>query len=125
MSLLDIESVYKYTDALMIDEGAIRKFLDKYCLNSIKDKNDIIWGPQRKYYLEPSNNPYNHLERMIDVNTWSIILEDNIITFHPNTHQLGKVLWLASLDTSMKVPEWLQYMAKKSNFSVKILYGLK
>ena len=72
MSLLDIESVYKYTDALMIDEGAIRKFLDKYCLNSIKDRNDIIWGTQgsqRKYYLEPSNNPYDHLMRMVDVNT--------------------------------------------------------
>lgn len=125
MSLLDIESVCKYTDALIVDDRTIREFLKKYCLNDIKDKNDIVWESRRKYYLEPSNNPYNHLERMIDVNTWPIVLEDNIITFHPNTHQLGKVMWLVSLDRSMKVPEWLQYMAKKSNFRVEILYGLK
>lgn len=125
MSLLDIENVCKYTDALMIDEDAMQKFLETYCLNSIVDKNDIIWESQRKYYLEPSNNPYNHLERMIDVNTWPIVLGDNIISFHPNVHQLGKVMWLVSLDRSMKVPEWLQYMAKKSNFRVEILYGLK
>lgn len=125
MSLLDIESVCKYTDVLMIGEGAIRKFLETYCLNSIVGKNNIIWESRRTYYLEPSNNPYNHLERVIDVNTWPIVLEDNIITFHPNTHQLGKVMWLASLDMSMKVPEWLQHMAKKSNFIIKIIYGLK
>ena len=113
MSLLDIENVCKYTDTLMIDEEAIRNFLKKYCLNRIEDKNNIILESRRRYYLEPSNNPYNHLERVIDVNTWPIILEDNIISFHPNVHQLGKVIWLASLDMSMKVPEWLQYMSKK------------
>ena len=123
MSLLDIESVCKYTDALMI--GAIRIFLETYCLNSIVDKNNIIWESRRTYYLEPSNDPYEYLTRMVDVNTWPIVLEDNIISFHPDVHQLGKVMWLVSLDRSMKVPEWLQYMAKKSNFSVKILYGLK
>ena len=125
MSLLDIENVCKYTDELMIDEGAIRIFLETYCLNSIVDKNNIIWESLRTYYLEPSNDPYEHLTRMVDVNTWPIVLEDNIISFHPNVHQLGKVMWLVSLDRSMKVPEWLQHMAKKSNFSVKILYGLK
>jgi hypothetical protein len=125
MSLLDIESVCKYTDTLMIDNGTMREFLEKYCLNSIVDKNNIIWESRRTYYLEPSNNPYDHLTRMVDVNTWPIVLEDNIISFHPNVHQLGKVMWLASLDMSMKVPEWLQHMAKKSDFSVKILYGLK
>ena len=125
MSLLDIENVCKYTDALMIGEGAIRIFLETYCLNSIVDKNNIIWESRRTYYLEPSNDPYEHLSRMVDVNTWPIVLEDNIIFFHPNVHQLGKVMWLVSLDRSMKVPEWLQNMAKKSNFSVKILYGLK
>ena len=127
MSLLDIENVCKYTDELMIDEGAIRNFLGKYCLNLIEDKNNIMPMPEsrRRYYLEPSNNPYEHLMRMVDVNTWPIVLEDNIISFHPNVHQLGKVMWLVSLDRSMKVPEWLQHMAKKSNFSVKILYGLK
>lgn len=127
MSLLDIENVCKYTDELMIDEEAIRNFLGKYCLNLIEDKNNIMPMPEsrRRYYLEPSNNPYEHLMRMVDVNTWPIVLEDNIISFHPNVHQLGKVMWLVSLDRSMKVPEWLQHMAKKSNFSVKILYGLK
>lgn len=125
MSLLDIEGVCKYTDELMIGEGAMRIFLETYCLNSIVDKNNIIWESRRTYYLEPSNNPYEHLTRMVDVNAWPIVLEDNIISFHPNVHQLGKVMWLVSLDTSMKVPEWLQHMAKKSNFSVKILYGLK
>ena len=121
MSLLDIERVCKYTDALMIDEDAMREFLKKYCLNNIKDKNDIIWESRRTYYLEP----YDHLTRMVGISTWPIVLEDNIISFHPNVHQLGKVMWLVSLDRSMKVPEWLQYMSKKSNFSVKILYGLK
>ena len=125
MSLLDIENVCKYTDELMIDEEAIRNFLEKYCLNLIADKNNIIYGSRRAYYLEPSNDPYEHLSRMVDVNTWPIVLEDNIISFHPNVHQLGKVMWLVSLDRSMKIPEWLQHMAKKSNFSVKILYGLK
>ena len=125
MSLLDIENVCKYTDELMIDEEAIRDFLGKYCLNSIVDKNDVIWHSLRTYYLEPSNDPYEHLTRMVDVNTWPIVLEDNIISFHPNVHQLGKVMWLVSLDRSMKIPGWLQYMAKKSNFNVKILYGLK
>lgn len=125
MSLLDIESVCKYTDTLMIGEGAIRIFLETYCLNSIVDKNNIIWESRRTYYLEPSNDPYEHLTRMVDVNAWPIVLEDNIISFHPNVHQLGKVMWLVSLDRSMKIPEWLQHMAKKSNFSVKILYGLK
>ena len=127
MSLLDVESVCKYTDSLMVDEGAIRNFLEKYCLNCIVDKDNIMptWESRRTYYMEPSNNPYEHLTRMVDVNTWPIVLEDNIISFHPNVHQLGKVIWLVSLDRSMKVPEWLQHMAKKSNFSVKILYGLK
>lgn len=125
MSLLDIENVCKYTDELMIDEEAIRNFLEKYCLNLIVDKNNIIYGSRRTYYLEPSNDPYEHLSRMVDVNTWPIVLEDNIISFHPDVHQLGKVMWLVSLDRSMKIPEWLQHMAKKSNFSVKILYGLK
>lgn len=127
MSLLDIENVCKYTDELMIDEGAIRNFLKKYCLNRIEDKDNIMPMPEsrRNYYLEPSNNPYEHLMRLVDVNTWPILLEDNIISFHPNVHLLGKVMWLVSLDRSMKVPEWLQYMAKKSNFRVKILYGLK
>lgn len=127
MSLLDIENVCKYTGALMIDEEAIRNFLEKYCLNRIEDKDNIMPMPEsrRRYYLEPSKDPYEHLMRMVDVNTWPILLEDNIISFHPNVHQLGKVMWLVSLDQSMKIPEWLQHMAKKSNFIVKILYGLK
>ena len=95
MSLLDIENVCKYTDELMIDEGAIRIFLETYCLNSIVDKNNIIWESLRTYYLEPSNDPYEHLTRMVDVNTWPIVLEANIISFHPNVHRYCILFMLA------------------------------